>query len=49
MVDTGNGENTGDKGMTEVGLPESAVDIELLHGEGLDCGIFEVNCYLKDE
>lgn len=49
MVDTGNGENMDDKGMTEVGLPESAVDIELLHGEGLDCGIFEVNCYLKDE
>jgi dipeptidyl aminopeptidase/acylaminoacyl peptidase len=49
MVDTGDGENMDDKGMTEVGLPESAVDIELLHGEGLDCGIFEVNCYLKDE
>ena len=49
MVDTGNGENMDDKGMTEVGLPESAVDIELLHGEGRDCGIFEVNCYLKDE
>jgi dipeptidyl aminopeptidase/acylaminoacyl peptidase len=49
MVDTGDGENMDDKGMTEVGLPESAVDIELLHGEGLDCGIFEVNCYLEDE
>ncbi len=48
-VDTGDGENMDDKGMIEVGLPESAVDIELLHGEGLDCGIFEVNCYLKDE
>ena len=49
MVDTGDGENMDDKGMTEVGLPESAVDVELLHGDGLDCGIFEVNCYLKDE
>jgi len=49
MVDTGDGENMDDKGIIEAGLPESAVDIELLHAEGLDCGIFEVHCYLKHE
>lgn len=34
-------------GMIEVAVTESAVDIELLEAEGLDCRIFERSCQLK--